>query len=132
VSAAAKVLVDTSAWVETLRPDGDPTVRAAVSLAADDGRAVVCDMVLLELWNGAGDSREERLLRNLERLTPLVPTTDAVWQKARDLARQCRRAGQTLPGADLLIAACAQVHGLDLLHRDGHFDRLAATVGERP
>ena len=132
MSAAARVLVDTSAWVETFRPDGDPAVRAAVSLAADDGRAVLCDMVLLELWNGAGDPQVERLLRNLERLAPLVPTTDAVWQKARDLARQCRRAGVTLPGADLLIAACARVHGLDLLHRDGHFDRLAAAVGKRP
>ena len=75
MSATGRVLVDTSAWVETLRPDGDPAVRAAVSRAADDGRAVLCDMVLLELWNGAGDPREERLLRKLERLAPRVPTT---------------------------------------------------------
>ena len=128
MSATGRVLVDTSAWVETLRPDGDPAIRAAVSLAADDGRAVVCDMVLLELWNGAGDPREERLLRKLERLAPRVPTTDAVWERARELARECRRAGLTLPGADLLIAACARVHRLDLLHRDAHFDRLA-TLG---
>ena len=126
MSATGRVLVDTSAWVETLRPDGDPAVRAAVSRAADDGRAVLCDMVLLELWNGAGDPREERLLRKLERLAPRVPTTAAVWDKARDLARECRRAGLTLPGADLLIAACARAHRLDLLHRDAHFDRLAA------
>jgi predicted nucleic acid-binding protein len=131
VKGAGKVLVDTSAWVETLRPDGDPAVRAAVSLATDDGRAVLCDMVLLELWNGAGDARDERLLRGLERLVPRVPTSEEVWQRARDLARECRKAGLTLPGADLVIAACARIHGLGLLHRDAHFDRLAEVVADR-
>jgi len=130
MSRDARVLIDTSAWIETLRPDGDAAVRASVAEAADYGRAVLCDMVLLELWNGAGDSREKRLLRDLEEIVPCVPTTAAVWQRARELARAGRDIGLTLPGADLLIAAAAQVHGLGLLHRDAHFDRLAEGIGE--
>jgi predicted nucleic acid-binding protein len=129
VSAGSGVLVDTSAWIETLRPDGDAKIRSAVSEAADAGRAHLCDMVLLELWNGAGNPHEKSILRNLERLVPTLPTTEEVWGKARDLARECRGAGLTLPGADLVIAACARVHGLALLHKDAHFDRLAAALG---
>ena len=34
-----------------------------------------------------------------------------------------------LPVPDLLIAACAQQHGLGVLHLDRHFDLLAAHLG---
>jgi predicted nucleic acid-binding protein len=129
VSAGGGVLVDTSAWIETLRPEGDEGVRAAVQAATEEGRTVLCDMVLLELWNGARGDAEKRFLRDLEGLLRRVPTTDAVWETARDLARQCRTAGLTLPGADLLVAACAEHHRLELLHHDRHFDQLPQRSG---
>ena len=47
-----RALVDTSAWIETLRRNGDPEVSASVRAATQEGRAVLCDLVLLELWNG--------------------------------------------------------------------------------
>jgi len=33
--------------------------------------------------------------------------------------------GVTVPLSDLLIFACAKVHGLGIGHDDGHFDELA-------
>jgi hypothetical protein len=82
-------------------------------------------MVLLELWNGAHGPSEQRLLRELERDLEKVPTPPAVWDSASDLARTCRRAGVSVPATDILIAACAEHHDLEILHRDAHFDHIA-------
>jgi predicted nucleic acid-binding protein len=125
VIVAERVLVDTSAWIDALRRDGDPDVRAAVTSATAEGRAVLCDLVLLELWNGAHGASEQRLLRELERDLEKVPTPAAVWEAASDLARTCRRAGVSAPATDILIAACAEFHKLEILHRDSHFNYIA-------
>lgn len=117
-------LVDSSAWVEAMRPAGDAAIRQAVRGLVAGGGAVLCDWVLLELWNGARGDREKRWLRSLEADLDRVPTTPEVWELARRLARSCRERGLTMPASDLLIAACARHHRLPLLHRDVHFDRL--------
>lgn len=122
---ADQVLVDTSAWIDALRRDGDPQIRAAVRDATVDGRAVLCDIVLLELWNGASGAGEQRVLRELERDLRKLPTPPEVWEAAIDLARRCRRAGVSVPATDVLIAASAQHHGFPILHRDNHFDLIA-------
>ena len=127
MSRGGRFLIDTSAWIETLRADGDAEIRAKVTALAVDGRAVLCDMVRIELWNGVRNTRDHRLLRELEEQIETVPTTAEVWAGARELARSSRAKGLTLPATDLLIAACAEHHGLGLVHRDGHFEQLAAS-----
>jgi predicted nucleic acid-binding protein len=127
---ANRVLVDTSAWIETLRRNGDPEVRASVRTATREGRAVLCDLVLLELWNGAQGADEHRLLRELEMTVEKVPTSPAVWEAASDLARICRRAGVSAPATDILIAACAEHYKLEILHRDSHFNHIARVRGQ--
>ena len=124
------ILVDTSAWIDALRKDGDPEVLAAVKSLTADGAAVLCDMVRLELWNGAHGKAERKFLAGLERELECAPTTVEVWQTAIDLADVCRRKGVTVPATDLLIAACAELHGLGLLHNDTHFDQIAAAAGK--
>jgi predicted nucleic acid-binding protein len=129
LSEAGRFLIDTSAWIETLRSTGEPAIRTRVgSLTAGD-RAVLCDVVRLELWNGARSAGDHRLLRELEANLETVPTTAEVWELARELARIARGQGLTVPATDLLIAACAEHHGLGLLHNDAHFDKLAELRG---
>lgn len=125
---AHPMLIDTSAWVEAMRRQGDETTRDEVHAALRAGRARFCDVVRLELWNGIGDERERKWLLELEQTIETVPTDDTVWKEARRLAREARRLGLTLPATDLLVAACSRVHGLGILHRDGHFDRLASII----
>jgi predicted nucleic acid-binding protein len=124
LSDGRRFLIDTSAWIETLRPSGDPSVRARVSALTTEDRAVLCDLVRLELWNGARGAGEHRLLRELEQQLETVPTTPEVWDLASALARSARGKGLTVPATDLLIAACAKLHGLGLIHCDTHFDNL--------
>lgn len=129
---AARILVDTSAWIETLRRNGDPDIRAAVRTATREGRAVLCDLILLELWNGAQGAEEHRILRELELTIEKVPTPPAVWEAAFELARMCRKAGVTAPATDVLIVACAEHHKLELIHRDSHFPQIARARGQGP
>ena len=126
---AGRALVDTSAWIDALREDGDRAIGAAVRELAADGEAVLCDLVRVELWSGAGGAAEKKLLRELERELECVPTDERVWEAARNLARACRSKGVTVPATDLVVAACAEAHDLPLIHHDSHFDRIARARG---
>ena len=35
---------------------------------------------------------------------------------------RCRDKGKTVPAADILVAACAAYHKVELEHKDGHFE----------
>ena len=49
---------------------------------------------------------------------------DAVWNAAFDLARRARSAGISVPATDILIAACARHHDVELEHADSDFSSL--------
>lgn len=118
------VLVDTSSWIHLLRPDGDAAVRQRVEALLLAGTACWCPLVRLELWNGAGGSREKKVLRDMERELPELAVAPAVWDLSFDLARKARGKGVSIPATDLLIAACAWHHGASLEHSDADFDLL--------
>ena len=117
-------LVDTSAWIDALRPDGNHEVRHGVTELLTAGQAVLCDMVVLELWNGAGSEEERAKLRRLFDTLRICAVDGPVWEQAGTLAQRCRASGITVPATDLLIAATARVNSLLLLHADEHFTLL--------
>jgi predicted nucleic acid-binding protein len=82
-------------------------------------------MIRLELWNGAGGDRDKKVLRDFVRLLPELAIDDSVWNAAFDLSRRARSAGITVPATDILIAACARHHDVELEHADSDFSRLA-------
>jgi predicted nucleic acid-binding protein len=116
-------LVDTSAWVEYLRPGLSQVGERVEDLVLDD-EAAWCDMVMLELWNGARGQEEKRKLAELSAVAPRLETTVEVWDLAHRLAVRCRDKGKTVPAADILVAACAAHHKVELEHKDGHFDAI--------
>ena len=117
-------LVDTSSWIEALRSNGSERIRERVRQLLMDGLAAWCDMVAVELWNGARGDYEKKKLAELEREIVCLPTTNEVWQGARKLAQKSRSAGYTFPPADLVVASCAIYHGVTLDHCDAHFDTI--------
>lgn len=119
------VLVDSSLWVQQLRRSGDPTKRGRVNALLESGEAAWCPPVRLELWRGVTSDAERRTLRRFELLLPDYEISAEVWALAMQLADRGRASGVTVPLADLLIFACARIHGLDLAHDDTHFDDLA-------
>ncbi len=124
-------LIDTSAWIEALRRDGDTETRRLVIELAREGEAVVCEMILLELWNGARGKKEADVVRSLEAELDLIPILPIVWRAAYALAADCRAGGVTIPATDLIIAAAAHHYQLGLLHRDAHFDQIEKVRARR-
>ncbi len=113
-------LVDTSAWVEYLRPGlSEVGERVEALVLADE--AAWCDMVLLELCNGARGAAEKRKLDELRRAARKLEIRHEVWEFAHRLASRCRDKGKTFPAADILVAACATHYGVELEHKDAHF-----------
>jgi predicted nucleic acid-binding protein len=118
------ILIDTSCWIEALRERGDAEVRRRLHGHVHGGRACWMPVVRLELWNGAHGERERKILREFEQVLPELEMTAEVWDIACDLARRARAAGLTFPVTDLLIAACARHHGVEIDSTDAHFTEL--------
>jgi predicted nucleic acid-binding protein len=119
------VLVDSSLWVHQLRRSGDRAKRDRVNELLRQGEACWCAIVRLELWRGVTNDAERTALRHYEALLDDHPISAEVWERAIQLADRGRAAGVTVPLADLIVYACARVHGLGLAHDDSHFDQLA-------
>ena len=90
----------------------------------ESGEAAWRPPVRLELWNGAGDEGDRRILREFEQTLPELPITGDVWAAACALASRCRKAGRTAPAIDVLIGARARHHGVAVEHADSHLDSL--------
>jgi predicted nucleic acid-binding protein len=119
------VLVDSSLWVHQLRKSGDPAKRDRVNALLESGEAAWCPAVRLELWRGVTNDAERKTLRRYEALLPDYEISAAVWTRSIRLADRARASGVTVPLADLLIFACATIHGLEVAHDDTHFNQLA-------
>jgi predicted nucleic acid-binding protein len=118
------IIIDTSLWVHQLRRQGDAKKRAKVEELLLAGEAAWCAPVRLELWRGIGAEKEARVLKEYEQVLPEYAVDEEVWAQACELAYRCRRTGKTAPFADILIAACARHHKLEVAHDDAHYDFL--------
>ena len=119
------VLIDTSAWILALRPDGSPEAREEVRRLLESSRAATAGIVMLELLSGTRSQREFRELREELGALRLLDITSATWERAYRLGYDLRRVGLTIPSVDVLIAALALEHECSLLHADRHFDLIA-------
>jgi|SRR5579883_896666 len=104
-----------------MRPDGHAAVRERVVRALESGDACWCPIIRLELWNAAAGDRDRKVLKDFERVLPVLAIDRAVWDASLDLARRARSVGVSVPATDILIAACARHHRVDLEHADADF-----------
>jgi predicted nucleic acid-binding protein len=124
-------LADTSAWQIARRL---PELDLSFNQKMVRGLIGTCAMVSLELLRGARNGREfdERKVQMDE--LPDCPIAAPEWARAihvyRELAHQGGAHRRSVGHADLLIAAAAESAGVELLHYDEDFDRIAAITGQ--
>jgi len=119
-------LIDTSAWTQALRRNGDPVIRSRVESLWAGGQTAWCDAVRLELWNGVRGEKERQKLTELEMLLPSLPINADVWRMSCELAAKARASGLNVPAVDLIICSCARHHSVAIEHADRHFELLLA------
>ena len=125
------LLLDNSAWARLELPSLAEDRRAGVANMIESGEIAVCAPFLLEAgWSARSATDHHQLLADLLRLPRLridANVEDAAVDAQRDLARRGHHRS-TAP-ADLLIAACAHVHGAGVLHYDRDYDVLGELTG---
>jgi predicted nucleic acid-binding protein len=96
------------------------------------GRVAVTGVAMLEILYSSRNHADHRWHRlRLDSLSR-VPVTEAVVERAleiQDLMSQ-RGTHRSAFVPDLLIAACAEAHGLTVLHYDADYDTIAAVTGQ--
>lgn len=120
-----RVLVDTSVWIEALRPSGIKEVRERMEVLLGEDRVVTSGIIKLELLSGARTAKEyQELSDDLDSLH-YIPTDENIWRCSCRLSRDAKKAALAIPPTDLLIAAIAITGGCELMHLDKHFTYLS-------
>jgi predicted nucleic acid-binding protein len=123
-------LVDSSAWVEFLRRNGDSKVKNIVArLLQADQTAYTCP-IRFELLSGVRPA-EESDLEQAFALSNHIPFEQDDWREAALLERQLRAKGLTVPRNDLFVATVAMRTGVVVLCRDAHFSAAQKVAGAR-
>jgi predicted nucleic acid-binding protein len=125
----AEFLADKSA---VTRRDTRLEVRAVLEPLLLAGRVATCAVVDLELLYSAQNPAGYVALAQALQGMPRVPIVEPIMDRALDIQAQLAARSQhrsvSLP--DLIVAACAEHHGLVLLHYDSDFDRVAGITNQ--
>lgn len=118
------VLVDSSAWIESLRRNGDKAVKFTIDGLLEAYEAQWCSPVRLEVLGGARIEEREKLVRSFS-VIPYRSCREDDWDRAVALSWKLRNKGLTVPWMDVLIAAIA-IHDRTRLYTiDHHFLEIA-------
>ncbi len=122
-------LVDTSVWIEFLRPSGSPGIQTQLKPLIQSGDIALTEWIILELMTGLRSNEQSAAL--LGQFAPVhrLSLPESGWPKAWDLAARLRKKGVTISAADCLIATVAAVHTATLIHCDSDFELMADQAG---
>jgi predicted nucleic acid-binding protein len=118
-------LIDTSIWIEFLRPGGSPRAKSRVKELLEAGIVATCGVVAVELLRGAKTKSQFDALSDALLALPQLPLDDETVSRAAAWGFELDRKGAVVPTTDLLIAS-AGYGKAKLLHADHDFQRIAA------
>jgi predicted nucleic acid-binding protein len=122
------VLVDTSAWIEFLRPQGSTEKTLAVDGLLYEYQVILCGPVKLEVLGNAGRQHRPRMESFFNDL-PYQPMTDTAWEQSRVNAWRLRDRGFTVNWMDVLIGTLALEWGCRVYSQDRDFEMMRDELG---
>ena len=120
-------LIDSSAWIEYLRPKGSKKIKERVKEILQKEEAVSCGVVVAEILRGAKNEKDFRSLHESLTSLPQIPIEGAVIERASQWGFLLDRRGKSVSTTDLLIAAAAYKKAC-LLHADRDFGIISSVV----
>ncbi len=118
----ARVLVDTSVWIDFLR-GADAAVRGLGRLMKT-GRIVICGQVLQEVLQGSRDEKAFRKLVDSMQVWEMEAERPEDFVEAARIFARLRWNGVTIPPSDCLIAAVAIRNNCHLYASDSDFESI--------
>lgn len=125
--ALARVLIDTSVWIEFFR--GHEPYHDIVTKLIDDEQVVCCGIILAELMQGAKSDKELAILDDFIMVFTFIPETPELWASAGKLSGKLRRKGVTVGLSDCFIATAAASVKVQVATLDSHFEALCKPAG---
>ena len=120
-------LIDSSAWIEYLRPKGSQRVKQRIRDILQKEEAVSCGMVIVEILRGAKNEKDFLSLNDSLRSLPQIPIDDPVIERASKWGFKLEGKGKFVSTTDLLIASAAYKKAR-LIHVDGDFGLISSEV----
>jgi len=120
-----KVIVDTSAWIESFHPGGDIKLKERVKQLITEGSILLPGIVKAEILRGAKSKKDYESLDNLLDGLTYLPVEEDFWGRLARFSFDLLKEGISVPLADAYIALLAIENNASLLHRDQHFDLVA-------
>lgn len=125
------VIVDTSAWIQALRP-GASAKRQELDRLLSQREVAMVGPVLAEVLQGARSSHEFQELHVRLTALPYLAETVGTWARVGGLAYELRQRGASLTLVDLLIASLALEHDCAVYTFDEHFQRVPGLKLHQP
>ncbi len=124
------VLVDSCAWIESLRRDGALEVKCAIEGLLNEYEAVLCSPVCLEVLGGARKD-DRKKLKSYFSILPYIRAEECDFERACELAWHLSSKGVRAPWFDLLIASISIRKGIRVYSLDKHFQLMSQHGGVR-
>lgn len=120
-----RVIIDTSAWIESFRPNGNKAIQETVRRLLREAVILMPGIIRAELLRGTKSQREFKELSDLLGGLEYLPVDDSFWKKVAQFSFDLFRAGVTVPLTDTYIALLTREAKAKILHHDKHFELIS-------
>jgi len=118
--SAARILIDTSVWIEYFRNQSAQLV-GSVEKIAKNGEICVPRVIMAEVMQGAKSEKEISVIGEFMDAFTIVDQTDQTWLKAGRLSYELKRKGKNINLTDCYMGVLAQEDACAVLTRDRHY-----------
>lgn len=116
-----RILIDTSAWIESFKKTGNKSLQQLIIKTLDSSQVATTNIIILELLQGCRDKKEYAEMKMRLESLELLPANGKVWDMAYNAGYNLKKNGITIPTIDLIIASIAKTYDYTLIHHDKHF-----------
>jgi len=120
-----KIIIDTSAWIESFRPQCDKGLSHLTKDLIIQGNVLLPGIIKAELLRGTKNKREYNRLNELLKGLTYLPVREEFWERLSEFSFKLFRKGVVVPLTDTYIALLCIENDASILHRDKHFDLIA-------
>jgi hypothetical protein len=130
MAAVARYLADKSALARLHNPE----VGSFLAPLIEAGLIATCAVIEFEiLWSTRSPEEYDTVHTDRSVGYEWLATEDTDWQRALEVQRQLWKTGRmrTVPLPDLLIAAVAERHQVEVVHYDSDYETIAELTGQQ-